>query len=187
MTDDNQFAFWDELDAGREWGTPARIWRPLSAALGDSHFTPFDLDPFAGAEEEPIAADRITAGDDPGGYEAGWYGHVWVNPPYSTSHNPKAAEKIHHEASRPEVKTITALVPASTDTQYFHEHYAHADYLCFVEGRIEFYDADPEEGEPRYDGAGTFPSMVAAFEGSESFPSAYLDRLRELGHVRSEP
>lgn len=156
---------YDSHDTGPEWGTPPHIWKPLGEALGG-----FDLDPASGAESEPIADERLTVQDD--GLDSDWFGDVWLNPPYGRSHNPKWAKKASNEASRDEVDTITALIPGTTDTQYFQNNYANADYITFIEGRVSF------------DGAGenkaSFSSVIASWG---DFPDKYLDELKDQGFV----
>jgi len=153
-----------ESDSGVEWATPGRIWRPLAESLNG-----FDLDPASGAEDTPIATETITKTEN--GLAQEWYGDVWVNPPYSKEQNPKWAKKVAYESTRDDVRTITALVPAATDTSWFQENYAHADYLTFIEGRIKFNGSD----EPA-----TFANVLCSYG---EFGSAYLEALDTLGFV----
>lgn len=156
---------YDDHDAGPEWGTPRHVWEPLAETLDG-----FDLDPASGAEPEPIAAERYTVEDD--GLAQPWFGDVWVNPPYGREFNPAWAEKIHTEAGHESVETITALVPASTDTQYFQNNYAYADYFTFIEGRLEFIGAG--------DSKASFASVLVTYG---DVPDAYLEVCDELGFV----
>lgn len=156
---------YDSYDTGPEWGTPSWVWEPLAEALGG-----FDLDPASGAEEKPIADTRWTIEDD--GLSKEWYGDVWLNPPYGRSFNGEWGEKVSDEISRGHLDTLTALVPASTDTQWFQNHYANADTLTFIEGRIGF------------DGAGkskaSFASVIATWG---SVPQDYIETLHSHGFV----
>lgn len=158
---------YDSHDAGDGWGTPPRIVDPLSEALGG-----FDLDPCSGAEPKPYADTRFTKEDD--GYAQEWFGDVWFNPPYGKKENPKWAEKCHQESKRDAVTSITALVPASVDTQWFQNYYAEADVLTFHEGGVDFI-GDKEYGP-------SFASAICTF-GMEELPREYLSELRELGEV----
>ncbi|MDB9247412.1 DNA N-6-adenine-methyltransferase [Halorubrum ezzemoulense] len=182
----NDHRHYDETDAGPEWGTPKWVWQPLAETLGG-----FDLDPASGAEEEPIAYVRVqlptdehpygTAVREEGvttwygdGLEEGWHGDVWLNPPYGRQHNPRWAQKVSEEVERGALDTLTALVPASTSTNWFQDHYANADLLTFIDQRISF------------DGSGSdsasFASVIATFG---DVPTAYVDALGELGFVVS--
>lgn len=176
---------YDEMDTGPEWGTPEWVWKPLADALGG-----FDLDPASGAEATPIAETRIqlptdehlqgTVTQEDGvttrygdGIEREWHGDVWLNPPYGRQHNPRWARKVSEEI--PNVRTLTALIPASTSTQWFHEHYADAKLLTFVDGRISF-DGSGDNGA-------SFASVIATWGPVNQ---AYLEALDELGNVRSK-
>jgi phage N-6-adenine-methyltransferase len=155
----------DSHDAGKEWGTPPEYWRSLAVAIGG-----FDLDPASGAETEPIADTRWTIEDD--GLPRDWFGDVWVNPPYSRELNPVWAEKIADEAERDAVDSLTALVPGSTDTQWFQNNYAEADLLTFIEGRVSFDGAG--------DNSASFPSVVATWG---DVTPGYMASLRDMGFV----
>jgi phage N-6-adenine-methyltransferase len=157
--------FYDEHDAGEQWGTPEWIWRPLSGALGG-----FDLDPASGAETTPIADSRFTVEDD--GLAQSWYGDVWLNPPYGRSFNRKWAEKASQEAQRDSVDTLTALVPSSTGSNWFQETYADADYMTHVSGRIQFNGAG--------DTSATFYNVIATWG---DVTDEYIQALKEIGTV----
>lgn len=159
MSENNHY---DTYNAGPEWGTPEWVWYPLSKTLDG-----FDLDPASGAESNPIAEERYNVEDN--GLKQEWFGDVWLNPPYGRQHNPEWAEKVSEEKANAE--TITALVPASTDTQWFQNNYTKADYLTFIEGRISF------------DGGGgnaTFPNVLCSFG---DFNEDYIHQLERLGTV----
>ena len=177
---------YSEMDAGPEWGTPEWVWRPLADALGG-----FDLDPASGAEETPIAETRIQLPPRPrmadsvrdygdegrviygDGLEREWFGDVWLNPPYGRQHNPRWAQKVSDELSN--VRTLTALIPASTSTQWFHEHYADAKLLTFIDERISFDGSG--------DNSASFASVIATW-GPVTYE--YVQTLDELGDVRSK-
>lgn len=154
-----------DSDAGDEWGTPPKYVEPLSDVLDG-----FDLDPASGAEPQPYADERYTVEDD--GLSTPWYGDVWLNPPYGRSANKQWAKRTVDQWQNEDVETITALVPASTDTQWFQNNYFEANYLTFIEGRIEFLG----DG----DNNATFPSVIASFG---TFPEEYLSALNEMGVV----
>lgn len=160
MTDHRHY---DDHNTGPEWGTPVWIWEPLAEALGG-----FDLDPASGAESEPIAETRFTVSEN--GLKREWFGDAWLNPPYGRQLNPKWADKVCSEVEN--VDSLTALVPASTDTQWFQSSYATADTLTFIEGRVTF------------DGGGdnnaSFPSVIATWG---DVPPEYVDILHEHGFV----
>lgn len=76
---------------------------------------------------------------------------VFCNPPYGR----KIAawvKKCHDEALKGTL--IVMLIPARTDTSYFHDYIYHKAELRFVRGRLKFGDA--KQGAP-------FPSMVVIY------------------------
>jgi len=158
--------FYDSHDAGEEWATPGRIWRPLSAALGG-----FDLDPAAGCEPSPIATDRYTIEDN--GLAKDWYGDVWLNPPYGREHNEKWARKAASEARRDAVDTLTALVPNSLGATWYQDNYGTADFETHIRGRIEFIG---EKDDPA-----SFYNVLVTWG---DVPQEYIDALHGLGELR---
>lgn len=82
-------------------------------------------------------------------------GHtVFCNPPYGRD---LAAwvEKCHRESRNPET-VVVMLIPARTDTKYFHRFIYHdATEIRFIEGRLHF------SGSKK---AAPFPSMIVVFK-----------------------
>lgn len=84
-------------------------------------------------------------------------GAVFCNPPYGREIG-KWVAKAHAEAESG--KTIVLLIPARTDTSYFHDHiYGHAE-IRFIRGRLRFTD---EAGIPFP--PAPFPSMLVIYNG----------------------
>ena len=77
---------------------------------------------------------------------------VFCNPPYS-----KAKEwvrKCYEESLKPDT-LVVMLIPARTDTSYFHDYIYHrARDIRFLRGRLHYNDS--KQGAP-------FPSMVVVF------------------------
>jgi phage N-6-adenine-methyltransferase len=161
---------YDSHDAGPEWGTPKWIVDPLSSAVGG-----FTLDPASGAKPEPYAENRFVGANGENGLERDWFGHVWLNPPYGREHNKDWAEKTFNEAQRDEVKSITALVPASMETNWFQSYYGKADYFTFIDTRVKFHGAGEHNA--------SFPSVIVTFWNHGRPPTAYMSALAELGLV----
>ena len=82
-------------------------------------------------------------------------GAVWCNPPYGRETG-KWVRKAYEEARSG--KTVVLLIPARTDTAYFHDYIYGKAEIRFVRGRLRFTD---EEGNA-YDPA-PFPSMVVIY------------------------
>ena len=76
----------------------------------------------------------------------------FVNPPYARE-LPKWIRKAYMEHLKPNT-TIVMLIPARTDTSYFHRYiYNHAE-IRFIKGRLKFGDGKQ---------AAPFPSMLVIY------------------------
>ena len=85
-------------------------------------------------------------------------GAVFCNPPYGKQLG-EWVRKAWEEAQKG--TTIVLLIPARTDTTYFHEYIYGKAEIRFIKGRIKFED---ESGKV-YDAA-PFPSMVVIYNGN---------------------
>ena len=131
-----------------EWATPQDFFDKLSWRFG-----PFDLDPCASCANAKTA-NFFTETED--GLSKDWGGFVaFVNPPYGRGID-KWIQKAYKE-SRKENTTVVMLIPARTDTRYWHDYVMKADEVHFVKGRLKF--GDSENSAP-------FPSAVVVFDGS---------------------
>lgn len=90
------------------------------------------------------------------GLTQSWTGHrCFMNPPYGRKIGAWVA-KARREAERGAL--VVGLLPARTDTVWFHEHvYPHA-HIEFLRGRIKFEGAAS---------SAPFPSMIAVWGQSE--------------------
>lgn len=75
----------------------------------------------------------------------------WMNPPYGRGID-KWIKKAHNETMNG--TTTVALVPARTDTSWFHNYIHDKQEVRFIRGRIKFVDAKS---------SAPFPSMVVIF------------------------
>ena len=85
----------------------------------------------------------------------GWKGVVWCNPPYGREIG-KWVEKAYY--SHLEGVKVVMLLPARTDTKWFHDFIYHKAEIRFVKGRLKF--GDSQNSAP-------FPSMVVVFDKKE--------------------
>lgn len=82
-----------------------------------------------------------------------WYGRAFVNPPYS---NIRAfMEYAIHQLEVGNLEIAVFLVPARTDTKWFHELVIPNAQVRFIKGRLKF--GDGKNSAP-------FPSMICIFE-----------------------
>lgn len=98
--------------------------------------------------------DRLSQSWDVGGA-------VFCNPPYGRQIG-AWVEKAYTEATRGGY-TVVLLIPARTDTQYFHDFIYRKAEIRFIRGRLKFTD---EEGNAKQ--SAPFPSMVVIYRGSGS-------------------
>ena len=128
-----------------EWETPQDFFNKLNEEFS------FTLD--ACATQENAKCNRyFTKADD--ALQQRWTGNVWCNPPYTkgiASWAEKASESVRDGAD-----VVVLLVPARTDTRWFHDWiYRKPNVeIRFVKGRLKF-------GESRNNAP--FPSMSAVF------------------------
>ena len=113
--------FYDKLD--REWGFLLDVCATRENAKAPIYFT---------QEQDGLAKDWahvIKANGYPGRKR------VWMNPPYGREIG-KWMKKAHEEAQKG--LTVVCLVPARTDTKWWHDHvWGHAT-VEFVRGRLKF-------------------------------------------------
>lgn len=96
-----------------------------------------------GTTRRPTTASRRTGGGE----------RVFCNPPYGRAIG-RWVEKAAKESRKPGT-LVVLLIPARTDTAYFHDHLYGEAELRFVRGRLKFCkDGVPQDSAP-------FPSMVA--------------------------
>jgi len=87
-----------------------------------------------------------------------WKGDVWVNPPYGRE-IPLWLEKAAKEIQREEVNQILVLIPARTDTKWFHEIIMPHAYLVYlIKGRFNHIHPSSKDGANA-----PFPSMLVKF------------------------
>ena len=114
----------------QEWETPPDLFAPLDAEF---HFT---LDAAADAKNTK-AKEFYTAEQD--GLKQNWGTHtVWVNPPYGDGSSKlkdwvdKACMSARFGA------TVVMLIPARTNTNWFHDYCLQFGEVRFLRGRPKF-------------------------------------------------
>ena len=123
-----------------EWATPKLFFQELDNKY---HFT---LDPCATKENHKC--DTYYTKED-NGLEKSWGGEiVYVNPPYGREIS-KWVEKAYMENKKGAF--IVMLLPARTDTRWFHNYIYKKHEIEFIKGRIKFNDGKQ---------AAPFPSML---------------------------
>lgn len=82
---------------------------------------------------------------------------VFCNPPYGREIG-KWVRKAYEEAQAG--TPIVLLIPARTDTTYFHEFIYHKAEVRFIRGRLRFTDEEGHASDPA-----PFPSMLVIYNG----------------------
>lgn len=137
----------------QDWCTPQQFFDELDAEF---HFV---LD--AAATHQNSKCKRYFTPEDDGliqNWDMG--GAVYCNPPYGKEIG-LWVKKAYEEAQKG--TTIVMLIPARTDTKYFHEYIYHKAEIRFVKGRLKFTD---ENGTPK--GTAPFPSMVVIYNRKDN-------------------
>lgn len=120
-----------------EWYTPGWVIEAATAVMGQ-----IDLDP-ASCE---LAQETVQAGlywtKRQDGCRVGWFGRVWLNPPYSA---PGAfVDKLIEEYTAGNVKQACVLLNNATETRWFQRLLARFP-VCFFNQRLAFWRHDHED------------------------------------------
>ena len=111
-----------------EWETPQTLFNQL-----DKEYN-FTLDPCS-TSDNAKCKKFYTKEDD--GLSKDWGGEsVFVNPPYGREIK-HWVEKSYKESLKPNTKVVM-LIPARTDTKYWHEWIFGEAEIVFLKGRIKF-------------------------------------------------
>ena len=125
-----------------EWETPQEFYDKLNEEFR------FTLDPCA-TKKNAKCKKFYTKEDD--GLSKDWSGErVFLNPPYG-----KEVGKWVKKASESKC-LIVCLLPARTDTRWFHQYIYHKSEIRFIKGRLKFSGSS---------NSAPFPSMIIVFSG----------------------
>jgi site-specific DNA-methyltransferase (adenine-specific) len=152
--------FFDELDA--EFGFVLDVCASGGNRKADAYY---GLDHPDGNRRDGLAGDWAR-------YATALGGAVWMNPPYGRTIGAWMAKAAETAAAG---ATVVCLVPARTDTRWFHDHVlATGAEVRFVRGRLKFGDAAH---------SAPFASLVVILRP----PAVTAAASGELGPVRPEP
>ena len=121
------------------WATPQWLFDELNAEFN------FTVDVCAVPEN---AKCKLFYSPDEDGLKQEWEGRCYMNPPYGRRIG-DWIKKAYEESQNG--KLIVGLLPARTDTKWFHEYIYKKAEIRFIKGRLKFNDA--ESNAP-------FPSMI---------------------------
>ena len=127
-----------------EWATPVAFYEELNKEFN------FTLDPCA-TDANHKCNKYFTKEID--GLAQSWAGEVvFCNPPYGKELG-KWVKKCYEEHIKHGI-TVVMLIPARTDTTYFHSYIYNYAEIRFIKGRLKFNDG--KQGAP-------FPSMIVIY------------------------
>jgi len=125
-----------------DWETPQEFFNELNKEFN------FNLDPCA-TKENTKCKKYFTQEED--GLKQNWRGYrVFCNPPYG-----REIGKWVKKASEARGGIVVMLIPARTDTKYFHDYIYGQAEIRFIKGRLKF--GDSKNSAP-------FPSMIVIFK-----------------------
>lgn len=126
-----------------EWYTPAKYVSLAREVMGA-----IDLDPASceAAQETVKAGEFFSADDD--GLSREWSGRVFLNPPYRQPLCQQFVTKLCESHESGAVSQAVLLTNDQTDTAWWQQGARAADAICFVDGRIKFYNAAGEGQSP---------------------------------------
>ena len=154
----------DNPAATQEHYTPPFIWERVQIVFGGQ----IDLDPCCNPGQPNVpAAEYFRKEDD--GLTHDWMGKVYCNFPYSDKATPML-QWVRHLRLQREVTESICLVPAYTDTKWWHELCDGFPLICLMEGRLRFLGPDGELQD-----SARFPSaLVYQGPNPERFYDAFL-------------
>lgn len=128
------------------WSTPQSFFDELNEEFN------FTLDPCATAEN--AKCEKYYNKEDNGLIQDWMFETVFCNPPYGRNIK-DWVKKCSEEGEKPGT-TVVLLIPARTDTSYFHNYIYQMPYteIRFIKGRLKFSGCK---------NAAPFPSMVVIF------------------------
>ena len=157
------------------WATPHAVLDLLYEVLADG----FDLDPCSPGRGVSRVRARMhfDAADD--GLALPWHGRVFMNPPYGRTIS-KWVAKAAREVGEGRAEMVIGLVPARTDTAWWHSSVAFRADVWLLKRRLAFGDGAA---------CAPFPSAMVLWGGDDSvrcgicgaFPDAWNV---PVGHVR---
>lgn len=130
------------------WATPQELFDKLNAEFD------FTVDVCASPENAKCAVYYTPEID---GLKQEWTGVCWCNPPYGREIG-KWVEKAYKSAKTGGAMVVM-LLPARTDTRWFHDFIYEKAEIRFIKGRLKFGDST---------NSAPFPSMIVIYRGDEN-------------------
>lgn len=126
-----------------DWETPQKLYDYYHDRFC------FDLDVCASTKNTKHSVNYFTIKDN--GLKQDWYKINWMNPPYGRQIG-LWVKKAYDESLKG--KVTVCLLPARTDTKWWHDYVLKADHIHFIKGRLKF--SGQKNSAP-------FPSCIVIF------------------------
>lgn len=128
-----------------DWETPQDLFDELNKEFK------FSID-VASSEQNHKCNRYYTEKEN--GLKQNWNNEiVWCNPPYGR----KIGDWVKKASESKSI--VVMLLPARTDTKWFHEYIYYKAEIRFIKGRLKFGNSV---------NSAPFPSMIVIFKGSEN-------------------
>ena len=149
-----------------EWATPQVFFERLNWRFG-----PFNLHPCASPDNAKCDIFYTEADD---GLSKSWKGRiVFINPPYGRGVDEWVKKAYEETEAHPNTRVVM-LLPARTDTKYWHNYVMKAKEIHFIKGRLKFGDAT---------NAAPFPSAVVVFENTAGRYLVHMPMVSSMERV----
>ena len=112
-----------------QWATPQATFDKLNVIFN------FETDVCADADNAKCPAYYT---EQMNGLAQEWHGVCWMNPPYGR--DIKHWIKKAYDSCKENNATVVCLIPARTDTQYWHDFCVKGE-IFYIKGRLKFGDA----------------------------------------------
>jgi len=144
--------------ARHDWETPKAFFDVLNSEFA------FTLDA-AASDENALCNHFFTEADD--ALTRMWLGTVFLNPPYGPGIG-KWVKKAYEESQRYAARVVM-LIPARTETRWWHSYVMHAAEIRLIKGRLRFSGMTINA---------PFPSAVVVFQRGDHVPLVTaMDRI----------
>lgn len=124
-----------------EWYTPAGYIELAREVMGC-----IDIDPASSEIANKVVGAKGYYTIETDGLSNGWFGKVWLNPPYSVELIPKFTEKLLDGLLN--IEEAIVLVNNVTETEWFNKLVSSSSGVCFPKGRVKFRMPDGTTGAP---------------------------------------
>jgi len=143
----------------QDWDTPQLLFDKVNKEFN------FEWD-LAASKENTKCPKFFTQQDD--GLKQKWEGVCWLNPPYGDKSSKMVdwIKKAYNDTQLNSELTVVMLIPARTNTKWFHQFCMKAAELKFICGRPKF--GDGKHGLPQ-------PLILVVFKKSDETKFSSFD------------